>query len=192
MADKKDLERAAAAIETFLEAVGAPVGKDKELEGTGRRVAEAYANDLLTGYADDPAAILAEGTGTAAPGMVVVTNIEASTMCPHHLMPATGLVHVGYLPGDRVVGLGALSRLVQCYARRLALQEDLGDNVAKALIAHLGAKGAGCVVDFAPTCMTVRGERQHAARAVTHAWAGSLAANETLRAELLCAIRPGT
>ncbi|MCZ7683644.1 MAG: GTP cyclohydrolase I [Sandaracinaceae bacterium] len=132
MADADDLSRAARAIEEFLRAVGAPVDADPELRETGRRVAEAFANELLSGYGADPAAILQEATSSDAPGMVLVTSIATATTCPHHLMPATGVAHVGYLPGARVVGLRQLARLVDCFARRLILQEELGRSVARA------------------------------------------------------------
>lgn len=181
-----DLARAAEAIEQFLRAVGAPVGQDPELAETGRRVAEAFAGDLLAGYRADPAAILAESTASDARGMVLVTAIGTSTTCPHHLMPAPGLAHVGYLPGERVVGLGALARLVDCYARRLILQEDLGRAIALALVEHLGARAAGVVLDLAPTCMTARGDRRHGARAITSAYEGPLA--DELRGQMALAI----
>lgn len=185
MTRRVDLPRAARAIEEFLAAIGAPV-EDPELRGTGARVAEAYANDLLAGYDLDPAAILAEATGSSAPGLVVVASIATTTLCPHHLLPATGLTHVGYWPTDRVVGLGAIARVVDCFSRRLALQEDIGRNVAEALVTHLGARGAGAIVDLAPLCMTARGDRRHGARAVTIAFAGEVDAS--MRAELTSAV----
>ncbi|UJR85922.1 GTP cyclohydrolase I [Sandaracinus amylolyticus] len=183
-----DLDRAARAVEAFLDALGVPVSSDPELSETGRRVAEAFARDLLEGYSLDPAAILAEATSSSASGLVVVTGIATTAMCPHHLLPASGVVHVGYLPGDKVVGLGAIARLVDCYARRLILQEDLGQRVVDALVTHLGARGAGAVVDLVPTCMTVRGGRRHGSRAVTTAYAGVMAADASARQELLAAI----
>lgn len=183
-----DLPRAARAIETFLEAVGAPIGSDPELAETGRRVAEAFADDLLTGYAMDPAQILADATHCTAPGMVVLTRIAVTTTCPHHLMPATGVAHVGYLPGSRVTGLGAIARLVDCFARRLALQEDLSRNVADALVLHLGARGAGVIVDLSPTCVTARGDRRHELRALSTAFSGVMQTDAAARAELLATI----
>ncbi len=184
---KVDLARAARAIEDFLAAVGAPEG-DPELSGTGARVAEAYANDLLAGYDLDPEEILADRASSRAPGLVLVANVATTTMCPHHLLPASGVTHVGYWPGDGVVGLGAVARLVDCYARRLALQEDLAQNVADALDQHLGARAAGVVVDLSPACMTARGDRRHGARAVTTAFAGAAIADGSLRAELLATL----
>lgn len=168
-----DIDAAARAIEAFLTALGHPPGSDPELADTGRRVAEAYATELLSGYAEDPAQILADGTASDATGLVVITDVRTTTMCPHHLLAATGVAHVGYLPGPRVVGLGALARLVHCFARRLILQEDLGAKVAEALVTHLGARAAGCVLDLSPTCMTARGEREHSARAISVAYAGA-------------------
>lgn len=184
-----DVERAARAIDEFLRAVGAPID-DPELASTGRRVAEAYAHDLLAGYREDPAQILADSTASDAPGLVVVTGIATATMCPHHLMPATGVVHVAYLPGERVVGLGALGRLVDCFARRLTLQEELGRAIARALSNDLGARGAAAIVDLAPTCLTARGDRRHGARAVTMAYEGAIAADSSLQQQIAAAIDP--
>jgi GTP cyclohydrolase I len=181
-----DLERAARAVEDFLDAVGVRVDEDPELRDTGRRVSEAYALDLLSGYEQDPRTILADATGSEAPGLVVVTSIATTTTCPHHLMPATGVAHVGYLPGSRVVGLGALARLVDCYARRLVLQEDLGRAIARALVEHLGARAAGVILDLSPTCLTARGDRRHGARAITASYEGIDA--RLLEAQLAAAV----
>ncbi len=186
MTRRLDLPRAARAIDEFLLAIGAPVETDPELRGTGVRVAEAFANDLLSGYDLDPSVLLAEATSSSAPGLVVVASIATTTLCPHHLLPASGLTHVGYWPTERVVGLGAIARVVDCFSRRLALQEDIGRSVADALVTHLGARGAGVVVDLAPLCMTARGDRRHGARAVTVAFAGEV--DSSMRAELSSAI----
>lgn len=187
-----DLDRAARAIEEFLSALGHDPSTDRELEGTGRRVAEAFAYDLLSGYQSDPAQILSEVTKSTAGGLVLVTGIPTATVCPHHLLPATGVVHVGYLPADRVVGLGALGRLVDCFARRLMLQEDLGQRIVEALVEHLGARGAGAIVDLAPTCVTVRGGRRHGVRAVTCAFAGEMATDTAARGEMMAAVSLAT
>lgn len=181
----RDLDAAAAAIEQFLAALGHPTDSDPELAGTGRRVAEAFANELLAGYAMDPATILADTTATGAAGMVVLANVQTTAICPHHLLPAPGVVHLGYLPGERVVGLGALARLVDCHARRLVLQEDLGEAIVASLVTHLGAKAAGAVVRLRPTCVSARGSRQHAAEAITTSFAGL--ADGEFRRELLAA-----
>lgn len=186
-----DLPRAARAIEEFLLAIGAPQG-DPELKGTGARVAEAFANDLLSGYELDAKTILSDRASSRAPGLVLITSVATTTVCPHHLLPATGVTHVGYWPADGIVGLGAIARLVDCYSRRLALQEDLGQQIADALVTHLGARGAGAAVDLSPACMTARGERRHGSRAVTTAFAGAATSDAAMRAELMSAIAIAT
>jgi GTP cyclohydrolase I len=191
MARTIDLARAARAVEELLAAVGAPTD-DPELRGTGARVADAYANDLLSGYDLDPKVILADRAGSNAPGLVLVTSVATTTMCPHHLLPASGVTHVGYWPGDGVVGLGAIARLVDCYSRRLALQEDVAQRIADALVEHLGARAAGAVVDLTPTCMTARGDRRHGSHAVTAAFAGDARGDASLRTELMSAITIAT
>ena len=183
-----DYDAASRAIDAFLRAVGAPVDDDPELRETADRVARAFGDDLLSGYREDPAALLARRTKTHVSGMVLVVELPVATLCPHHLLPATGRAHVGYLPTGDVVGLGAIGRLVDCFARRFALQEALGQNVVDALMEHLDCAGAGCVLDLEPTCVTIRGERRHGTRAITHAWAGVFEAAGDRRAELLAAV----
>lgn len=183
-----DRARAAEHIEAFLRAVGAPVESDPELRGTGVRVANAYVDDLLVGYAMHAEQILSESTASTSTGLVTLVEVPATTMCPHHLLPASGRVHVGYWPGERVVGFGALSRIVTCFTRRLALQEDIGRHIAEALVVHLGARAAGVVVDFSPSCLVDRGDAPHGARAITTAFAGEALLDAQLRAEFLMSI----
>jgi GTP cyclohydrolase IA len=185
---RPDVDRAARAIDEFLRALGHAPESDPELRETGERVARAFSEELLSGYAMDPAGILGERTASPARGLVMLTSVAATTVCPHHLLPATGRVHLGYLPGGAVVGLGALGRLVDCYSRRLVLQEDLAQSIAGALIEHLGARGAGCVVDFDQACVVARGERRHGTRAIAMAFAGSMENDAAARAELLAGL----
>lgn len=191
MSRRPNIDSAASAIADFLRAVGAPVATDPELAGTGRRVAEAFANEFLAGYDEDPSQILAERTAATSSGLVVVRDISITTMCPHHLMPAAGIAHIGYLPGKSVVGFGALVRLLSCFSRRLSLQETLGENVVEALASHLGARGAGCVLRLDSTCLSARGERAHGATTLTHAFRGTLASDASARAEFLGALGEG-
>ena len=183
-----DLERAERAVQELLTALGAPVHEDPELRETGVRVAEAWGRELLGGYDADPAEILSESTAATTKGLVILRDIATATMCPHHLLPAQGVVHLGYYPGSRVVGLGALGRLVDCYARRLSLQENLGQSIADALVEHLGARAAGCAVDLAPACVTARGGRRHGARAISLAWSGTATEDAQLRNEFLASV----
>lgn len=168
----RDLEAAAKAIEAFLEALDLPVMDDPELKGTGMRVAKAFAEELLEGYAMDPAEILASETSADTRDPVILGPIEATLICPHHLLPAQGKITLGYLPGERVAGLGALAKLAHARSRRLVLQEALGEQLASDLIEHLGARAAACYIDLEHACVVSRSSRAHGARAHTFTYRG--------------------
>lgn len=185
-----DLAAAARAIEAFLRALGHAPESDPELASTGQLVASAFHDELLAGYRMNPAEILAQSMPTQSRAMVVVRSIDVVCICPHHLLPSTGVAHVGYLPNDRLVGFGALAKLVRCYAQRLTLQEALCEHVANALIEHLDAAAAGCIAELSPACLTCRGERPARARVVSFATAGRMQSDAALRAEFLALALP--
>lgn len=172
--DKAAAERA---IAEFLRALGHDPKADPELADTPKRVAEAFADELLTGYSVDLAALLAEGSppARANPGIVVVRHIAVATVCPHHLLSSLGHATVAYRPGQRVLGLGTIARLVDACARRLALQEQIGENVVGALVQLAGARGAFCQITLRHSCLSARGSRQADATVRTQASAGDLA-----------------
>ena len=165
-------EAAARAIEAFLRALGRDPGREPELVGTGERVAKAWADELLAGYAVDVDALLAGSVLAGSSELVVVRDIPVATTCPHHLMPSTGAATVAFAPGDRLVGVGAVARLVDAFARRLALQEQIGEHVVQALDRHLHPRWAACRIVLSHACMTARDERTHGARVETVATAG--------------------
>jgi GTP cyclohydrolase I len=181
-----DLDAAARALREFLDAVGAPRG-EPELRETPERVAQAFVEEFLAGYRVDPAALLSEALPSAESGLVAVRGITFASMCPHHLMPSQGIADIAYLPGGRLVGVGVIARLLDAYARRLVLQETLGQQVADALVRHLGARAAGVVLDAQHACLSSRGERQARARVRTHAFAGEWAHDPASRAEFFAA-----
>jgi GTP cyclohydrolase I len=176
-----DRARAAAAIEAFLKALGRSPDGEPELAQTPALVANAWADELLVGYAMNPAEILGETLSSADSELVGLRDVETTIMCPHHLLPASGTLHLVYAPSDRVVGLGALARLVRCFSRRLILQETLVQSIADALVEHLGARGAGCVATLSPACLNARGERCQTARALSLATAGEMREGRGLR-----------
>jgi GTP cyclohydrolase I len=180
----------AGAVAEFLDALGLPgaVRRSRELAATPARVAQAWLEELLDGYAITPAEILAEGSVSEGRALVALTGIEYHSVCPHHLLPSRGVAHVGYLPGGRLVGFGQIVQLVDALAHRLVLQEDLARQIAEALVEHLGARGAGCVLEAEHLCLTVRGERRTRARAHAEGWAGAMARNPAERRGLLDAI----
>jgi GTP cyclohydrolase I len=180
-------EAAAEAVGRFLDALGLPpeVRRSDDVAGTPRRVAEAWLEELVDGYGRDPAEILAGAIPSASRDLVAVTAIDFHSVCPHHLLPSRGVAHVAYLPGGRVVGFGQLVKLVDCLAHRLVLEEDLARQIADALVLHVGARGAACLLDAEHLCLTVRGARRPRARAHAEAWAGALARDGAARRRFL-------
>jgi GTP cyclohydrolase I len=174
-------------VATFLDALGLPpeVRRHPEVAGTPRRVAEAFLGEMVDGYGSDPAAILADGISQARGDLVAVTGIDFHAVCPHHLLPYHGMAHVAYVPAGRVVGFGQLARLVDCFAHRLVIEEELARNVAEALMRHLGARGAACLLDAEQLCLTVRGARRRGARAHAQCFRGLLESDRGLRARFL-------
>jgi len=190
MTSREDKEaRLTKAFEDLLRAVGRSPGTYPELLDTPIRTSSMWLDDLLDGYEWDPAGILAGGTpvGTS-PSLVIIRDLYFHSVCPHHLLPFHGQAHVAYLPGARVIGFSNISRLVSCFAHRMTLQEEIGRRVADALVEHLGARGAACLLDAEQLCMVVRGVRQAGSRVVTAAYAGALADDHALRLEFLTAI----
>jgi len=172
----------ARSVTSFLDALDLPeaVRRGADLRGTPARVAQAWRRDLLDGYSQTM-----PSTGR---GLVAVTAIDFHSVCPHHLLPSRGLAHVAYVPGGRVVGFGQLARLVDALAHRLVLQEDLASQVVEALMVHLGARGAACVLEAEQMCLSVRGEKRSRARAHAQSFAGVLEADGALQRRFLAAV----
>jgi GTP cyclohydrolase IA len=170
-----DRQAAARAIEDFLRAIGRDP-TEPNLLGTGARVADAYIDELCAGYAVDVPALLTANSIAGDSELVSLRDIAVTTMCPHHLLPGEGLATVAFAPGPGrgLVGIGAIGKLVDAFAHRLTLEETIGEEVAGALVTHLGAKWAGCRLTMAHACMTARGERRHGARVETVALRGTL------------------
>ncbi len=129
------------------------------MANTPSRFAKAFA-ELTSGYEKDPAAILAttfESDGYDE--IVVVRGIAFTSLCEHHLLPFTGSASVAYLPGKRVVGLSKIPRLVDCFARRLQVQERMSVEIADAIEKHLETRGVAVVVRGEHSCMKLRGAK---------------------------------
>lgn len=165
-----DREAAAKAIDAFLRALGRDPAREPELAGTGARVAAAFADDLLCGYGVDVDGLLAQNVFEGRGGVVVVRDIPLATLCPHHLLPASGLAAVAFGPDRHLVGVGTVAAIVEAYSRRLALQEQIGEDVATALQKHLAPRWVACRLTMTHACMTLRGERAHGASVETLAY----------------------
>jgi GTP cyclohydrolase I len=172
------------AVRVLLEACGLALDH-ADLQGTPRRVARLWMEQVLGGYAEDPARILGEPVmGEGETELVVVKHIPCHGMCPHHLMPWGGEATVAYLPGPKLVGFGRLADLVHCYTRRLTLQERAANDIADALMEHLGARGSACVIVGAHACLNVPGDK-HDARVVTASYRGELRTRTDLQQQLV-------
>lgn len=176
-------ERAAAAL---LAALGVRA-HGPGLVDTPRRMAEAYA-ELLT---SPPIELTAFPNDEQYDELVLVEDIPVRSLCEHHMLPFVGVAHIGYLPGDRILGLSKFARVVDLLARRPQTQERLTEQVARLLEDELDPRGVGVVVEAEHTCMTLRGVRAAGARTVTSALRGSLRDDPAGRAEFLSLARRG-
>lgn len=176
-----------AAIAKLLQGAGLDLSDD-DLKDTPRRVAAMWSREFLAGYAMDPAQILGQPVlGEQSPDAVFITGLSFHSLCPHHLVPYRGKVHVTYLPGSKLVGFGKVAELVACFTQRLTLQERATHQIAQALVDHLDAKGAGCVIEAEQLCLALPGDRHEASRVVTSAFVGELSQREDIRRRLLMA-----
>ncbi len=181
--------RISRAIEELLRALDQSLGKHPELIETPVRTASMWLNDLVDGYDAKPADILLGGSPVAGDSdLVVVRDIFFHSVCPHHLLPFHGRAHVAYIPGGRIVGFSKITRLIDCFAHRLILQEELGRHVVDALMEHLDVKGAACLLDTEQLCMVIRGVRKPGSRVVTTSYAGVMASDEAAKSEFLATI----
>lgn len=169
-----DRARIEAAVREILFAIGEDPDRDGLTE-TPARVARAY-EEAFAGLRQDPQEILQTVFELGHDEMVLVTDIEVWSYCEHHMVPFTGLAHVGYIPGSqgRVTGLSKLARLVDVYAKRLQVQERLTTQVADAMVEHLNPAGVIVVIECEHLCMTMRGVRKPGSRTVTSAVRGQL------------------
>ena len=180
-----------AAVEALLRASGLDPGA-ADLRETPARVARLWQSEFLAGYAMDPAVILGEPVlGEADPDVVIVGGLRFHGMCPHHLLPYRGVAHVAYIPRGKLVGFGRLAELVECFTKRLTLQERETHQVAAALVAHLGARGAGCVIEAEQLCLALPNERHTASGVATSAFVGEMRERPDLKARLLDAANLG-
>jgi GTP cyclohydrolase I len=187
MMDPKKME---AGVRLFLEGLGERFAGD-DLEQTPPRVAKAWVEDLVSGYAADPKAEL---TYTAAPencGPVLAKDIRVSSVCVHHLLPFAGFAHVAYWPAARLAGLSKLGRVVDAHARRLQIQEHLTAEILATFEEVLQPRAALVVIDAEHTCMTLRGVRKEGSRLVTYQATGAWASDAPARREILDLLAPG-
>ena len=182
-----DVDSAADAVADLMRALGMDLS-DPSLGRTPERVARAYAEMLaprefgLTTFPND------EGYDE----LVVARDIPFTSICEHHLLPFVGTASVGYLPGNRILGLSKLARVVELFARRPQVQERMTKQIASWLDDHLNPHGVGVVLTAEHSCMTLRGVRAQGSTTVTSALLGRLREDPATRSEFLGLARSGS
>ncbi len=169
-----DHDRIVAAVREILYGIGEDPDRDG-LQDTPARVARAYA-EMFVGLRQSPEAVLATTFDIGHDELVLVKDIEVWSCCEHHLVPFTGVAHVGYIPNSsgQITGLSKLARLVDLYAKRPQVQERLTTQVADALQLILNPRGVIVVIECEHLCMTMRGVRKPGSKTVTSAVRGQL------------------
>ncbi len=174
-------------IERAVREILLAIGEDPDREGlreTPARVARMYT-ELFGGLHEDPTQHLRKFFTETCDEVVLVRDISFNSMCEHHMLPFMGKAHIGYLPGDRIVGLSKLARVVESVARRPQVQERMTEQIADLLEEQLHAKGVAVVIEAVHTCMTIRGIRRPGSVCVTSAMKGCFRNRASSRAEIM-------
>ena len=184
-----DASKMEAGVRLFLEGIGERFPGD-DLEATPERVARAWIDDLVAGYALDPEKELTWSEAPKGCGPVVARDIHFASVCVHHLLPFVGVAHLAYQPAERLAGLSKLGRLVDAHARRLTVQEHLNRRIVDSIDRVLRPHAALVVLEAEHTCMTLRGVRKEGSRFLTWAAAGAWKDDPRARREILDRLTP--
>ena len=183
-----DLEKLTEAYRLLIEALG----EDPErpgLQATPGRAARALAH-LTRGYRQTADEVVNQATFESDNDeMILVRNIEVYSLCEHHLLPFIGRCHIAYLPGERVIGLSKIARLVDVFAARLQIQENLTEQIAEAVSRASGASGVGVVLEAKHMCMMMRGVEKQNSTMTTSMMLGRFRQDARTRGEFLNLIR---
>lgn len=178
------------AIQGSISVILSCIGEDPNRDGlkeTPARVARSYM-ELFGGYKQDPKDILKVFDGVGYDEMVIAKDIEFYSQCEHHMIPFFGKAHIAYIPNGPIVGVSKLARLLDCYSRRLQVQERLCQQVVTALMAIVQPKGAACVIEARHLCMCARGVGKQQSVMITSALDGVFKKPE-VRAEFFSLIK---
>jgi len=174
-------------IKNMLEAIG----EDSTREGllnTPNRVIKSW-DEIYSGYDKDPNSLLTTFESGTYDQMVICKDIELYSMCEHHMLPFFGKAHVAYIPDSKVIGISKLARLLDIYARRLQIQERIGEQVTTFLMESLQPEGAACIIEAEHMCMRMRGCNKQHSTMVTSSMKGVFFTNYAARQELLQLIK---
>jgi GTP cyclohydrolase I len=182
-----DADRVQRAVLEILQAIGDDPAREGLAE-TPARVARMYG-ELFEGMRVDPKEVLQATFEVGHHEMVILKDIPFYSICEHHLMPFHGVAAVGYIPDGTIVGLSKIARLVDVYARRPQVQEQLTSQVADTLMEVLDPDGVAVIIEAEHLCMTQRGVRKPGSRMVTSATRGRFRKSDVTRAEFLALVR---
>jgi len=164
------------------------IGEDPDREGlkdTPKRVKKSFEH-LTQGYKENPSEILKKAIFTEECNhMIIVRDIEVYSLCEHHILPFFGKCHIGYIAQNKVYGVSKLARLVDCFARRLQVQERLTQQIAENLMEPIQAEGVGVIIEAQHLCMMMRGVTKQNSKMVTSAMLGSFRSEIATRNEFL-------
>lgn len=167
------------------------IGENPDREGlidTPRRIVKMW-KEIYAGYSMKVEDILTTFSADGYDQIILLKDIEFYSMCEHHNIPFYGKVHVAYLPGEKIVGISKLARLVDMYSKRVQIQERIGEQVTDALMKYLQPKGAACIIEASHLCMKMRGVEKQNSIMVTSSMKGEFLNNESLKQELLNLIK---
>lgn len=168
------------------------IGEDPTREGlkdTPNRIARAWRDEIFVGYQKDPKEVLTTFQTDGYNQIILLRDIEMFSMCEHHMLPFTGVAHIAYIPNERIIGVSKLARLLDIYARRLQIQERIGEQVTNALMEHLKPQGAACIIEAVHMCMRMRGVSKQHSTMVTSSVKGVFFEDARARSELMELIR---
>jgi GTP cyclohydrolase I len=172
-----DMEQMEDAVRTLLRCTGEDVNREGLLD-TPKRVAKMYM-ELTRGLREDPPAVTTFSSGTYDQ-LITVFDLEMASLCEHHCVPFVGKAHIGYIPGEHIVGLSKFGRILDWFSRRLQIQEQLTEQVADFIVEHLKPKGLIVVVEAQHMCMSIRGVKKPGHSTMTSAIRGDIPKEEFL------------
>lgn len=154
------------------------------LRETPKRVIKSYS-ELFSGYNKNPADVFTTFESAGYDQIVLLKDIELYSMCEHHILPFYGKAHIAYIPDNRVIGISKLARLLDIYARRLQIQERIGEQVTESLMYYLKPKGAACIIEASHMCMRMRGVSKQHSTMLTSSLKGAFFDSSAARMELM-------
>lgn len=167
------------------------IGEDTEREGlieTPKRIRKAY-DEVFSGYKQNPKDLMKTFTEGTCREMVILKNCEFYSMCEHHMFPFFGHISIGYIPNKKVIGISKLARLVDCFSKRMQIQERMTTQIAECIMKELDAKGVYVVCEGVHFCMRSRGIKKQDASMITSAIRGIFEENAEARQEFLSLIK---